>query len=289
MPDVAAFDFDGTLTERGSVFGYLSALRGPAVLMPAALALAPRLLHAAVAGGRVADLVKEDLFERVLAGVALERAEEVGAQFVDRHLDRHLRPAVRRRFDWHRDRGDKVVIVSASPEVYVKVAGERLGADGVVATRLAVNPEGALTGRYEGANCRGSEKIIRLRQWIDDSGGLGGRLWAYGNSRGDLTMLGAADIGVNVGRLGRLGQLRSFPGLDRHGAGKDPGLNARRRSEVLLLPHPDQDEPSPDGGQVGGEQALHEDGGHRVGLADPGCGEADDHPGLDHPHASRHR
>ena len=39
------------------------------------------------------------------------------------------------------------------------------------------------------------------------------RLWAYGNSRGDLSMLEAADVGVNVGRLGRLGRLRGFPGF----------------------------------------------------------------------------
>ncbi len=223
MPDVAAFDFDGTLTEGGSVFGYLSALRGPAVVVPAALALAPRLLHAAVAGGTVADRTKELLFERVLAGVALERAEEVGTEFVLDHLDRHLRSGVQRRFDWHRGRGDRVVIVSASPEIYVREAGVRLGADGVVATRLAVSREGALTGHYEGANCRGEEKLRRLRQWIDESGGSEGRLWAYGNSRGDLRMLRAADVGVNVGRLGPVGRLRSFPGLDGTEPGRPPG------------------------------------------------------------------
>ncbi|MGA3149895.1 MAG: HAD-IB family phosphatase, partial [Acidimicrobiales bacterium] len=155
---MAAFDFDGTLTEGGSVFGYLSALRGPAVVVPAALALGPRLIQAAVAGGAVADRTKELLFERVLAGVALERAEEVGTEFVLDHLDRHLRSGVRRRFDWHRGRGDRVVIVSASPEIYVRVAGVRLGADGVVATRLAVGGVGALNGHYDGANCRGEEK-----------------------------------------------------------------------------------------------------------------------------------
>jgi phosphatidylglycerophosphatase C len=223
MPDVAAFDFDGTLTEGGSVFGYLSALRGPEVVVPAALALGPRLIQAAVAGGAVADRTKELLFERVLAGVALERAEEVGTEFVLDHLDRHLRSGVRRRFDWHRGRGDRVVIVSASPEIYVRVAGVRLGADGVVATRLAVGGEGALTGHYDGANCRGEEKLRRLRQWIDESGGPEGRLWAYGNSRGDLRMLRAADVGVNVGRLGRVGQLRSFPGLDGTEPGRPPG------------------------------------------------------------------
>ena len=76
---------------------------------------------------------------------------------------------------------------------------------------------GRLTGRYDGGNCRGEEKIRRLRLWMADAGWGGGRLWAYGNSRGDLRMLRAADIGVNVGRLGRFGRLRDFEGLDRPG------------------------------------------------------------------------
>jgi phosphatidylglycerophosphatase C len=215
MPDVAAFDFDGTLTDRGSVFGYLSALCGPAAVISAAAALSPRLAHAAVAGGAAADRTKELLFERVLAGIEVERAESVGAEFARRHLERHLRPSVRERFDWHRRRGDRVVIVSASPELYVRPAGDQLGADGVVATRLAVDGRGRLTGRYQGENCRGDEKLRRLQVWMAESGGPPAGLWAYGNSRGDLGMLRGADRGVNVGRLGPLGQLRSFPGLDR--------------------------------------------------------------------------
>jgi len=212
MPDVAAFDFDGTLTRGGSVFGYLSALRGRAAVLSATAALAPRLAHAALAGGPVADRTKELLFERVMGGVDLKRAEAVGADFALDHLESHLRPSVQQRFDWHRRRGDRVVIVSASPELYVGPAGDRLGADGVIATRLAVEGD-ALTGRYEGLNCRGDEKIRRLRLWITESGEEPARLWAYGNSRGDLSMLRAADDGVNVGRLGRWGRLRSFPGL----------------------------------------------------------------------------
>ena len=37
-------------------------------------------------------------------------------------------------------------------------------------------------------------------------------------------MLGAADVGVNVGRLGPVGQLRTFPGLDGTGPGRVTGL-----------------------------------------------------------------
>ena len=188
----------------------------------ASVVLAPELAAAALAGGTRADQTKEQLFRRVLAGTPVERLEAVGARYGPDHLDRHLRTAVRERLDWHRGRGDRVVVVSASLAVYVREAAARLGADGVIATDLEVDHDGTLSGRYQGANCRGAEKLRRLRQWIEDSGTEPGRLWAYGNSRGDLVMLRAADVGVNVGRLGPMGALRGYPGLDRTGPAAHP-------------------------------------------------------------------
>jgi HAD superfamily hydrolase (TIGR01490 family) len=175
-------------------------------------ALWPGLLHGAVAAGTVADRNKERLFERVLAGVSIEHLTSVSSSFAPDHLARHLRDDVRSRFDWHRSRGDRVIIVSASPECYVGEAGALLGAEVVIATRLEVAANDSLTGRYDGKNCRGDEKLRRLRGWIDEEEPTG-RLWAYGNSRGDLRMLSAADVGVNVGQLGKLGRLRHFDGL----------------------------------------------------------------------------
>jgi phosphatidylglycerophosphatase C len=215
VADLAAFDFDGTITDGGSVFDFLSAVAGRRTVVSATAALAPHLAHAALAGGQVADRNKERLFVRVLAGIDLKRAEDVAETFARDHLDRHVRADVRRRLDWHLGRGDQVIVVSASPELYVGTAGELLGVDGVVATGLAVDADGRLTGRYRGANCRGEEKLRRLRAWIDAAGAAPDKLWAYGNSRGDLRMLRAADVGVNVGRLGSLGRLRDFPGLDQ--------------------------------------------------------------------------
>jgi phosphatidylglycerophosphatase C len=215
--DVAAFDFDGTLTRGGSVFEFLAAVAGRPAVLGAAAALAPRLAHAALVGGTVADDTKETLFERVLGGVDAALVERVAAEFASRHLAAHVRPEVRRRLDWHRGRGDKVVVVSASPDAYVRMAAERLAADGAIATLLEVDGAGRLTGRYQGANCRGEEKIRRLRLWMADADMGYAALWAYGNSRGDLRMLRAANTGVNVGRLGRFGALRGFAGLDGTG------------------------------------------------------------------------
>ncbi len=217
MSDVAAFDFDGTLTDGGSVFGFLCAVAGRRSVLAASAALAPRFGYAALASGPAADRTKELLFQKVLAGLSVDRIEEVAATFALQHLARHGRVDMRERFDWHRRRGDAVVIVSASLEVYLRPAAAELGADGTIGTRLAVDDRGILSGRYQGLNCRGEEKVRRLRAWIDGREEAPTRLWAYGNGRGDLRMLTAADVGVNVGKLGALGRLRSFPGLSTTG------------------------------------------------------------------------
>lgn len=213
-PTVAAFDFDGTLTYGGSVVPFLVFARGALPVVRAVIQDLPRLLHAAIVGGTAADDAKEALFMRLLAGIPVPTVDRLGAEFAESHLRRRLRPDTRERLEWHRKQGHRVVVVSASPECYVRPAAALLGADAALATRLAVGGD-LLTGRYEGKNCRGAEKYSRLMGWTR-SQGLGASqpvLWAYGNSRGDRRMLEAADHGVDAGRLGRFGRLRRFPRL----------------------------------------------------------------------------
>jgi phosphatidylglycerophosphatase C len=226
---VAAFDFDGTLTRGGSVWQFLVAIRGRRQVVTAALVLSGRLAAAAVRGGRYADGAKEALFGRTLAGLPADELAARAGRFGLAHYRRRARSDVRARLEWHRAAGHRLIIVSASPESYLLAVGRELGVDAVVATRLAVGSDGRLTGRYEGRNCRGAEKVLRVRQWIDETTGADGAtavLWAYGNSDGDRQLLGGADVGVDVGRLGRLGALRSFrrlSDLPRDLPSPDPG------------------------------------------------------------------
>jgi phosphatidylglycerophosphatase C len=215
---VAAFDFDGTLTSGGSVLPFLVALRGFWPVFRAVVALSPQLLRSALVGGAAADEAKQKLFTRLLGGLPVEAVDERSVAFAERHLAQHLRRDARQRLEWHQRHGHHVVIVSASPECYVRRAGEILGVDAVLATRLAVGGGGLLTGNYEGKNCRGAEKYARLVVHLRAQGLLGEvgdqpELWAYGNSRGDLRLLRAADHGVDAGLLGPLGRLRKFPRL----------------------------------------------------------------------------
>jgi phosphatidylglycerophosphatase C len=216
-PAVAAFDLDGTLTQGGSVVHWLSAVAGRAAVRASIARHGPALIAGAIRSGHAADAAKEALFSAVLEGRDLRDVTAVSEQFADEHLRTAVRPEVAARLGEHLDAGHVVVVVSASPALYVRRIAASIGAQGCAATELAV-AGATLTGRYEGRNCRGTEKLRKVRALLDELGvadtGDNRPLYAYGNSRGDLRLLSAADRPVDVSRLGRVGRLGRFPRLD---------------------------------------------------------------------------
>jgi phosphatidylglycerophosphatase C len=213
-PVVAAFDLDGTLTEGGSVFDWLKSIAGRGRAWRAALSLVVPLTIGALRSSRWADNAKERLFKKLLAGIDEEVVIAASRTFAVHHLETESRQLLLDRLGWHRDQGHDVVIVSASPQVYVDVMTELLGAQGGLGTRLAVDPRGRLTGGYLGKNCRGTEKLRRLDEWVlSRHYPTSPVIYAYGNSRGDRRMLSGATRPFNVGKMGLFGSLRRFPRL----------------------------------------------------------------------------
>jgi phosphatidylglycerophosphatase C len=194
---LAAFDLDGTLTQRDTLLPFLHRAVGRGRTYRALLASSLPLARAAALGGAHRDVAKAAVLRGVLAGAPLERLAEAAEAFADHVVAHHLRPDVRDKVDWHRREGHELVLVSASPELYVTPIGRRLGFDTVLATRLEVGPDGRLTGRLLGPNCRGAEKVVRLREWRPDGLALA---YAYGDSAGDREMLELAVTAVRVGR-----------------------------------------------------------------------------------------
>ncbi|MGH8997356.1 MAG: haloacid dehalogenase-like hydrolase, partial [Acidimicrobiales bacterium] len=119
-PTVAAFDFDGTVTRGASTVAFLIAVRGLVPVAAALVATLPQLVRAAILSGTAADEYKEKLFVRLLRGLTDDELHRKGRSFASNHLRLRLRPEVRRRIEWHRDRGHRVVLVSASVEHYIE-------------------------------------------------------------------------------------------------------------------------------------------------------------------------
>ena len=182
---VAAFDFDGTLTRRDTLLGYLRLVVGrPKVarVLAANIGGLTRASHTRDAR----DVVKERVLAACLAGVALEHAREIARRYVESIPVRH---DVLAKLRTHQADGHQVVIVSASPALYVEPAAVRWEVEHVLATELEV-ATGVITGRFAGRNCRAEEKVARIDAWLD---GREVELHAYGNSPDDAAMLARAD------------------------------------------------------------------------------------------------
>ena len=202
MKTVAAFDFDGTLTQRDTLAPFLREVAGSGPFLRGLAADAPRLVLAGM-GVTSRDRAKERLLRRLVGGRRHADLAARGREYGARVAASGLRPDTVARVRWHAEAGHELAIVSASLDLYIDRAAELLGIGVVLSSRLEVDDDGQVTGRLVGGNCRGPEKIRRIREHF---GASGYELWAYGDSAGDAEMLAAADHPVRVER--RQGRLR---------------------------------------------------------------------------------
>jgi phosphatidylglycerophosphatase C len=185
---LVAFDFDGTLTCRDSFLAYLAWLAGPVRFWSGLPGLAPSgvsWLH-----DRDRGRLKEAFLTRYLRGAARQDVERAARAFAAERSARLLRPdALRRWREWGAG-GARRIIVTASPEIIVAPFAHGLGADALIGTRLAFDAADRVTGALAGPNCRGPEKVTRLKAMFGDDVRLEA---AYGDSKGDVEMLAIAD------------------------------------------------------------------------------------------------
>ena len=187
---VAAFDFDGTITRADTLGPFLARVAGRARLYRSLLLRSP-VLAATFVGIADRDAEKERLCGRLLAGRAAQEVTDAGIAYAAELLaTRAFRNEMLDRIAWHDSEGHEVVVVSASLNVYLEPLACDLGIDHVICTSLEVDSAETITGKLVGGNVRGEEKARRLQTWLGD----GPReLWAYGNSKGDRELLAMAN------------------------------------------------------------------------------------------------
>ena len=196
---VAVFDLDGTVTRRDTFVPYLRGWlqRHPARRRRLAM-LAAVIRH--LATGLDRGRLKSDLLRACMGGAGQAEVDAWSDEFVAGLDAAMLCPDALAAIASHRADGDRLVLLSASVDLYVPRIGRRLGFDETICTGVAWR-DGQLDGRLTTANRRGEEKrrcIDALRQRFP-----GARLAAYGNSRSDLPHLVAVDRPVLVNGSGR--------------------------------------------------------------------------------------
>ena len=185
---VVAFDFDGTLTTHDSFTAFLKWRAGPVGWAVGMVRLVPAAL--AYLGHRERGRIKAAAVRVFLGGVDRAKVAADAERYAEGVWARFMRPdALACWNDWGA-KGVHRVIVTASPEITVTAFARRLGADNLLGTHMSFDAEDRVTGEFSGANCRGAEKVRRLKAAYGDDVHI---LAAYGDTSGDTEMLAAAD------------------------------------------------------------------------------------------------
>jgi len=192
---LAVFDLDGTLTWHDTLLPFLAGFwwRHPGRWLRG-WRLPPALLAFLVTRDR--GTLKSRVIRAVMGGADRGSVEAWADHFVSAGVVRRgLRPEAVATVEAHRAAGDRLVLLSASPDLYVRRIGRQLGFDVIVCTEMAWRAD-RLDGRLLTPNRRGDEKRRCLESLRREFPGL--PVVAYGNSASDLAHLVAADQALLV-------------------------------------------------------------------------------------------
>jgi HAD superfamily hydrolase (TIGR01490 family) len=192
---LAVFDLDGTITRRDT-FGPF--LWGFIWRRPWRLARVPLALPAAASFMLARDrgAMKGAVIHALLGGARRAALERWAERFVAGLLHHGLYAEALSAIALHRTRGDRLLLMSASTDLYVPLIGRALGFDEIIFTRLRWTADDRLDGRLASANCRGEEKRRCLAAVIARDVPV--RVSAYGDSGADLLHMQLAQQGYLI-------------------------------------------------------------------------------------------
>lgn len=199
----ALFDMDGTLLPWDSQkFFCRHVLRRYPVRRAFLFAYLPLLPFAGILGS---EGLKRG-FLSFLCGLTEEQVNELAEEFAREWLCRQVWPEMRHILEMHQQRGDITVLISASPEPYVRAFGRALGFTHVVGTNLDETHGKNYPLFPSLINNKGANKVTRIKELLGaDSFHADGTLrdaHGYSDSCADLPMLALCETNtcINPGK-----------------------------------------------------------------------------------------
>lgn len=186
-----AFDFDGTITTKDTFIAFIRFVKGDLRTFLGLLLYAPILIMMKL------KLypnwkAKQQLFTYFFKGMNMKEFKLKCNEFA-RHNKALIRPLALIEIQKALKEGEKVIIITASIDMWVRPFFSELDKDiRIVGTKIE-EKEGKVTGHFITRNCYGAEKVNRLKEIMPNRNSY--ELISYGDSRGDKELLEYADKG----------------------------------------------------------------------------------------------
>ena len=185
---LALFDFDGTISFRDSFGDFIAYAVGRGRFILGTVLLSPMLFGYAlgfIRNWRAKEIVSSYFF----GGWDCRSFEGLASKYSRERLPGIVREIALDKIKWHKLKGDTVVVVSASIDLWLADWCNVHDLD-LIATKLEVK-EGRVTGRFLTKNCSGKEKARRIEEQYDLKSF--DYIYAYGDTPGDRAMLDLAN------------------------------------------------------------------------------------------------
>ena len=184
------FDLDGTITRRDTLFPYVMGFPiSPARKAFGLLVLVGTLVLFLLRLRDHGD-VKAAFIHLTLGGQPRDRVKAWTARFVPALLKDGVYADALRAISRHKQEGARLVLMSASTDLYVPAIAATLGFDEVICTGVRWNGD-RLDGQLTTPNRRGEEKARCFKALLSAHPGL--TTAAYGNAGSDLHHMQLAD------------------------------------------------------------------------------------------------
>ena len=200
--NLALFDFDGTLYPKDSFTGFIFYTLSKRHIVKNGLKILP-WIQAYYLRLYPAHAMRPRLFQTMFEGISADVVENLVYEYA-KQLVKKLDPDLLQQLYLHQQRGDHIVLVSASVDLYLAPICELLNIE-LICTETEIR-NGILTGRYSSQDCSREQKKLRILQRynLEDYQ----YIYAYGNSEEDLDMLSLADHPYMMGKRKSLPELK---------------------------------------------------------------------------------
>lgn len=194
--NIAAFDFDGTLTTQDSMFAFISFVKGKRHLYFGMLWLLPMLIRFKL-GLKNRQQAKELLLYHFFGGMNEEDLTRYAIAFCQEKLPNMLRSEMIDRLAWHKNQEHRCFLVSASLDLWLKPFAEKYKLE-LLCTQAQYS-NGKYIRPFRSPNCYGPEKVKKIQAALEGQPDY--FVYAYGDSNGDREMLEWADQGERIEKI----------------------------------------------------------------------------------------
>ncbi|WP_430390287.1 HAD family hydrolase [Dyella sp. 20L07] len=182
--NLALFDFDGTITTREMFRPFIDFAVSRRRRTLGGILLGPMVIGYKL-GWVSSNVMRKYAVRFGFGGVAAAQVDEFGHRFAKEILPSVLRDVALERIRWHKEQGDRVVVVSGSLDVYLTHWCRQHDLE-LLCSELEIKG-GRLTGHYRGEQCVSAEKPRRVCAAYDV--GSYPVVYAYGDTKEDIDLL----------------------------------------------------------------------------------------------------